>query len=242
MPIRVIDLFTCARPLRWEHDDEEYTYTIGGTGFLARYRQRHFLVTAKHCLVEKTPDGLEVAKDPNRLRVEIRLNSGVFGALQLVHKIEGNEHWKDLAFFEFDPNPDLNPDLASPEFLDMNYFEAIARGFATESIYAFRGYPTDFNVPDYEAKKLPCKSITMSGHWRGEWLKENCGAFHLDDNIETYSLTDTDGLSGSPVFELQPETCGVAYSFSGVIYWGVGHILRFIEAKVVFRALAKICA
>lgn len=230
--MKVIDLFESARPLRWENDDPDFEYSIGGTGFLGRYRGRHFLLTARHCLQNR---------DVNSLRVEIRKDSNVFNALKQIHKIEGEERWHDLAFFEFDSTQTSPAELTSPDFLDLDYLSTLDHSLLIGATFAFRGYPTELNVPDYEKKILKQTSVTMGGRWAGEWIKPHCGAFKIVDDIRTCGIEDTDGVSGSAVFMLVQTSAGTFYRFAGVVVWGCGHVLRFIEAPVVFVALKQIC-
>jgi len=230
---RVTNLLEASRPLRWEWDDEDFSYGIGGTGFLVRFRRRHFLVTARHCLQ---------GHDRNSLRVEIQNNSGVFNALKQLHTVDGPEAFHDLAFFEFDPVLNSMTDLQSPEFLDFDYLSLLPHyNWSFTSDYACRGYPTELNVPDYENRKLKCTSFSVGGRWTGDWIRPHCGAFKIADPITEYGIQDTDGFSGSPVFELTCTPGGVSYRFAGVVYWGIGQVLRFIESSIVFTALKQIC-
>lgn len=230
--MKVAMLFESVRPLRWENEDADFEYSIGGSGFLVRFHGRHFLITARHCLIDR---------DINSIRVEIRNNSRVFNAVKYLHKIEGEERWHDLAFFEFDPKLDLNNDLLSSEFLDFDHFSQLPRDLSADAVFAFRGYPTELNAPDYEKKILKCTSVTMDGKWNGDWIKPNCGALKLTGSILDFGIEDLDGVSGSPVFEFRQVPGGIYGKFAGVVFWGCGHVLRFIDAKVVFFALDRIC-
>jgi hypothetical protein len=232
MPLQVKGLLESTRPLRWAHEDETFAYTIGGSGFLVRFRKRHFLITARHCLDHH---------DLNHLCVEIVNNSGTFNALKQVSFVKGKERWHDLAFLEFDAVLNSPTELGASDFLDFDYLCTLPTQISTEAVFVFRGYPSELNIPDWEKKTLTCTSISMSGTWEPAATKPHCGAIRLDGQVAEFKIEDLDGVSGSPAFEFRHTTAGTSYKFAGVVFWGMGQIVRFIEAEVVFAALNKIC-
>jgi hypothetical protein len=231
--MKVIDLFECARPLRWHNNDDDYPYSIGGTGFLIRSRKRHFIITAKHCLKNR---------DMNSLAVEIYYDSGSFNALSYLHLLEGEQRWQDIAVFEFDPKTNSTTDLACVDFLDFDYFSGLRGSLGKDAIFAFRGYPTDINAPDYEEKTLRCNSYSADGRWDGRWIKPRCGAITLTGKITDHGLTNLDGISGAPVFELRRTAHGIAHRFAGVVIETNPTTVRFIDGRVVVQAMDRICA
>jgi hypothetical protein len=48
--MKPLDLLNCARPVLFENDDEVYKYSSGGTAFTVRFRDRLYVITAKHVL------------------------------------------------------------------------------------------------------------------------------------------------------------------------------------------------
>ena len=117
---------------------------------------------------------------------------------------------------------------------------------AKKSDFAFRGYPTELNVPDYEKKVLKCTSVTLDATWLELLARTGCGALRVNEAISHFGLRDLDGVSGSPVFSFQRTAAGILGKFAGVII-KVGRedfdpqLVRFIEARVVFLALETIC-
>ena len=224
-------LLKCSRQLLWENDDPHFEFTITGTGFLGRFKGRHFFITAKHCL-----DGYEI----NQLRVEIVPGSGIFDARKTLHVLQGKEPYQDLAVIEFDP--DLNPKerLGSADFLDLDYFATLPAVHLAGWVFAFRGYPAEKNTPDWDNKVLKNTTISVDGHWSGKHVKPNTGTFELSAPVSELGIADIDGSSGSPVFELFSKTDGVAYKLAGVLVWEQGGIVRFIEAYILFEFLKKI--
>jgi len=202
---------------------------------LVAYKDRRFFVTAKHCL--KSQD-----RDPNSIRIEIDANSGVFDAFHRLYLPEGTEEWKDLAIYEFDPKVNPPAKLNSKDFLELDLFARVPFDISSGSRFAIRAYPTDLNAPDFDARILKHTSVSLSAGWDGRWSSPNCGGLQIDaslDELHKMGLTDLDGASGAPVFEIRTVPGGQMAVFRGVIVQGAMRMQRFIGAPVVFTALDK---
>jgi len=225
------DLLNCTRPIRWENDDDEYPYSIGGTGFLAKYGTRRLFITAKHCIGAQQ-------RTAEELRVAIVPGTGIFDAFAHIHYINGHEDWSDLVFVEFDTVTNSPESLASPDFLDLDAHSSISWDLGTESRFFGRGYPTDPNEPNYRKRILRSVSFSFSGGYDSTLNARGCVGLRLDargEDFEEIGLKSLDGLSGSPVFEQRNGPMAV---FRGMIIKGEGNRQRFIGAPVIFKALA----
>jgi hypothetical protein len=98
----VADLMLCAEPLIFENEDEEYSYSMQGTGFLAQHGGRYFGITSKHCLRTRTLESVRFELDEIRGSKEAGMgtfiySSVVFKSLQLL--AENAAHHTDVTKF-----------------------------------------------------------------------------------------------------------------------------------------------
>lgn len=53
----------CTRGLTFDTGDPEFPYSLGGSCFVARFRRKYFVLTARHCLNERRPEQALISVD-----------------------------------------------------------------------------------------------------------------------------------------------------------------------------------
>jgi hypothetical protein len=221
----------CAKPLIFENEDEEFSYSMQGTGFLARYGGRYFGITSKHCLRTRTRESV---------RFELDETGEEFLPLKAVHLLEENNNadwdFSDLAFFEVEPNLVESANLQGHHFLDIDYFIRLDCTLKPNAILALRGYPSQFNWVDYERRVIHTQAFAVDGVFGGAAESRHCGIVKFPDLAKIDNL---DGLSGSPVFQFEKNKGGFSHLFAGVLIRGSKEAGRgmFIYSSVVFKSL-----
>jgi len=220
----------CAKPLIFENEDEEFSYSMQGTGFLARFNGRYFGITAKHCLRTRTHESV---------RFELDEKGEDFLPLKAVHLPKDNAvadwDFSDLAVFEVEPNLVESANLKGHHFLDIDYFIGLDCVLKPDAILALRGYPSQFNWVDYERRVIHTQGFAVDGSYGGAAESRHCGIIKFPDLTKIDNL---DGLSGSPVFQFEKNQGGFSYLFAGVLIRGSKEAGRgtFIYASVVFKS------
>src|SRR6266404_229003 len=110
--MQVTDFTNCAKPLIFENSDSVFPYSIQGTCFLAKFGSAAYVVTARHCLVQRALDSMR-----------IRLHPGILAFCKLTpmdvpETREGDSC--DLAIFQIQSGSVSPADLRSNNFLDLN--------------------------------------------------------------------------------------------------------------------------
>ncbi len=224
----------CAKPLVFENEDEEFSYSMQGTGFLARFNGRYFGITAKHCLRTRTRESV---------RFELDEKGEHFLPLKAVHILEADNEadFSDLAFFEIEQNLVEAADLQGNQFLDIDYFIGLDCKLNPKATLALRGFPSQLNFVDYERRVIHTQGFCTDGNFGGAAESQYCGLIKFIDLEKIESL---DGLSGSPVFQFEKLERGYHYLFAGVLIRGskASGLGSFIYSSIVFRALQKLVA
>jgi hypothetical protein len=136
--MQLLDIGKCARPVLFQNEYAGWPFSNGGTGFIVRFHNRHYVVTAKHVLRLKN-------FDLGQFRVQYRPDLNQFLPLSAVlyddpvaGEIDTDRY--DVAAFRVD-EPTLQPDLFGDyqpytlrAFDRMTIFNAAAG-------YLYKGYP-----------------------------------------------------------------------------------------------------
>jgi hypothetical protein len=228
--MKIADLMKCAKPLIFENKDEEFTYSFAGTCFLASFESRHYAITARHCI-----------QSHNYKSARIRLEPGNLTFLQMVgvYYPNGKDYdLYDLAAYEIDSRGIPSAEVVRAHFLDLDYYSKMPVDFLTsDSILALRGCPSEINQVDYEDNVIRTKEFATDGFYDGPAEEKGCSRIRF---INLESIESLDGLSGSPVFNLNEiEEKQYSHFFAGVFIRGTkGSLLgRFINAEVVYAFL-----
>lgn len=223
----------CARPLIFENEDDQFSYSIHGTAFLVRCKGRYFGITAQHCLRTWTKEAVRLAVD---------LSKRDFLPMRRLHLGESTDHhdddYADIALFEVEERLVDTSILHGLHFLDADYFAELRFCLVSNAILALRGYPGELNWVNYDENIIHEQAFAADGHFDGPAQLKHCGRMRFN-SLEP--IQDTDGLSGSPVFQFQTTPNGLSYLFAGMLIRaskqsGCG---SFIEAPVIFSALKR---
>ena len=97
--MKLLDIAKCARPVLFENASRDYPYSLGGTAFIVKFKERSFVITARHVL--NLP-----SFEPRQFCIQYRPDSRDFlplSALYLVHGAdEDDTDQYDIAVREVD--------------------------------------------------------------------------------------------------------------------------------------------
>src|SRR5882762_2736803 len=106
-PKKLLSILHCSRPVLFQNADPQFPLSVDGTAFIVRFRNRHFVITAKHVL---TMNDFR----PEQFRIQYRADSKEFLPLRSVYWLRsGNtDHTDqfDLAAWDIDEDA-INVDL-----------------------------------------------------------------------------------------------------------------------------------
>jgi hypothetical protein len=226
----VEELMRCAKPLIFENEDEDFSYSIQGTIFLATYENRHFGITAKHALRNRTKESVRLEFNPGDKEF-LPLN-----AMHLPSTPVGDEDFADLAIFEVESKM-VNPEIfSSGHFLDLKYFSQLPCLFYRDSVLVLKGYPSEKNSVDYERKVIHTQAFACEAAFSGPGESTHCSKISFKDLA---LVEDLDGMSGSPVIKFDRTAMGFAYVFAGVLIRAgrAAAAGRIINCDVVYKAM-----
>jgi hypothetical protein len=221
-------------PLIWEDELEGYEYGIAGTGFLALYRRRLFLVTAKHCLREGPCNNLRVACNPK---------TKTFLPLQALHRASTpaeDSDFADLAIFEAKPGLLTSEEQRGLHFLDMRQLALGWRLLEVGDRLTTPGFPKGITYVDFDNAKLVEQRYVPSGLYEGPTDDAHIHRIRFPELNQVESI---DGMSGSPALFVKNFPEAHYYGCAGMLIRGGTDALlgRFIELPVIVHALNKIC-
>jgi hypothetical protein len=225
----VQDFIHSAKPLMFENGDPDFPYSMQGTCFLAKVAQRAYAITAAHCLVGRTLES-----------VRIRMHPGVLQFMRL-NPLRCPIHWdgdrEDLAIFEIQRDSFSPKDFLSRNFLSLEQLRFEPFVLDEASILAAAGYPSELNTITYESYSIMTQANSFDGRYCGPGEESGCSKIRINS---LGSLSDMDGLSGSPVLRFTPlGESRYRPHFAGILTRGTSQsgLGRFINAPYVYAAL-----
>lgn len=213
----------CSAPLIFENDLEGFLYASKGTGFLVRYHDAHYFVTAKHNMA----DG-----DHNRLRVP---------------RVVGEHDLLDLLDYG---SPALPPDEIDTDYGDFVMFSVGVISERVDNTNALvpakladsgpipplckgerltvRGFPkaAPGNYIDYDRNHMSNQAVVCDAEFMGP--TESRGTYELQF-VDSCPVKDIDGMSGAPVFVSRPSSDGQQHVLVGMML----RAKRFLAIEVV---------
>jgi hypothetical protein len=236
--MRVGDLGDCARPLLFENEDEDYAYTFGGTCFLVFYGQHLFGVTAAHVVSNHQYEVKDIRIPPTFD------NPRDFLPLRRVFRFDpadgGGTDYCDILILEIN-QAQLDPlsvnslgahDIAG----DVNTPLSLHKG----ARLLIRGYPGCINSIDYAKKYVGSKALMITGIYREKSaLEANCHLFDFDGLTD--AVAGANGMSGSPIFQVEQQQKGSLARLVGLLTKGddVGNLGYFVDASVLTEMLQR---
>ncbi len=222
---RFIHSLGFCKPLFFASGHDEFPVYCGGSCFVARYRQKYYVLTAKHCL----------RGDPERIYV--LTNAQLAIPIRRSHFLidDGDDSaWADVACLTTYPGEHMPP-LDHTDFVDFDEHEK-------RHIFADIGHPLVLKAyPTRECEFTPASKLVRRptihmGFFGGQSESKHCHIF----NVVYPKLGDPDGMSGAPV--IKPDYEGGRGAFASV----VGLVLqsspevefvRFVGVDVLIRVL-----
>lgn len=222
----------CVSPLLFEliEDSAAYApYSIGGSGFLAKYLNRYYFITAGHCLKGGLHNDLRIPVAPGKSET---LPFECFGRVKFDDAEDDTDHG-DFALLSLPENfePRKLPDALEAAHVPETLTWQLLR---EEFMLTLRGYP--YAAPetgiDMARGKISTQALVCDAYFSGEAESKYC---YKLDFIESCPVSNMNGMSGSPVFAKLPNQKAACYVLVGV------HIRanRFISIEVIKDGIRK---
>lgn len=228
--MKIKDVLQSTRVAYFENDGTEgFDYSSGGTGFLCKFKNSYFFVTANHVVARRNPDDLRVATragpDPteflsfDRRGVPEPDQEGIRDFVVLhIHSGDGPQAWRQCAM---------------P--LTEDFVRTGRNSLRKDGKLIISGYPGDLREIDFEDLVLREQRAIIGAVYdkplaETQWLH----AARIIDPPPT--LIEMAGMSGSPVFgHASRSEIGLA----GILIWGgpVTAPVHFIDSAVLWNAL-----
>lgn len=242
--MRIKDMLACSRRVFFENDDPNYAgyeYASIGSGFLCRYRDHDFAVTAEHVTRGFAADALrvayyETARDfiPHKAKATIQADGD-----------EDDPDWRDLAIYPLDRSFYTDAMLHGQLPYALPLRDSVWQP-GMHGMFIMRGYLNQASVPDYDAKVLHQQAAILEADYAGPAQSmKHCHQIKFRDVSHCAGFGDPslalDGLSGSAVFWLsdskppQPRFAGVL--LRATYTSGIGY---FVHGAVLLAALDKL--
>jgi hypothetical protein len=222
-----------AKPILFDTGLDEAPYSGAGTGFLALFRDRLYLLTADHVIKGENLDNLLVF--PNDKTDESIPFDARFSVVSPdpMH----NDH-SDLSIVRVALD---KLDIANGSQMHAIRLDTAHDGWKATPFdyqFAFFGYPKEARGVDYEGHRVASTQHFLVGR-----LARNSGAqFCFELEVDDFNgVSDLDGLSGSPVVAIPRTSVGRTATICGMAIRGsktAGRI-RFIEVAVLRKALEQ---
>ena len=234
--VKLLAILHCARPVLFANADPQYPYSIGGSAFVVKFRDRHFVVSAKHVL---RAGGF----DASQVRIQYRPDSNKFLPLAQVYWLQGDDQDDtdqfDLAIWSMDELA-----IDAEVFGDYLPYNLLGIDSATlyggKSHYIFRGYPEMLRTVNYELRDFQLGSISGRAVYVG---KAPSSFTHEIALVNDGTLSSAQGLSGAPVFQVNNDENSLysTEAFAGVLIRGNASRAYFLEHQRIIGALIQIC-
>jgi hypothetical protein len=207
---------------------------MSGTGFVVRFQERHFIVSARH---------VTTAFEQRQIRVQYRPDSSIFIPLKQAYFIEGEDtedtDQYDLIVLSVDESM-----LQTSEFGDYPPYELLSIDghtiFNPTLRFAIRGYPSHLREIKYEDKAVASHSLLIEGIYEGISRQTEVHKLQIKSANEVESF---DGMSGAPVFQVSDEDdIHSNVAFAGMLLRGTPEsgLVYFLEHKKIIAVLWSI--
>jgi len=227
------EVLRCAQPLLFEDGFEGYEYSYGGTFFYARFRNRFYAITAKHCLNNRDLKTIRLVR-PDQTKQRAFLSHEIVTVIEEPDGIVCD--WADLAIITLNAAKLSETDKMASWFLDLDRLLNYPPTLASKDGLGLKGCPKHAGGIDYESGIIKLGFVAWSGKYIGPSHERNLHKLKFDDLKGVPSL---DGFSGSPVFKLVQNAFEKSHWFAGVLLRGTtsSGIAHFVDYKIVYEAL-----
>ncbi|MBV8271098.1 MAG: hypothetical protein JO067_02375 [Cupriavidus sp.] len=232
--VGLMSIFNCARPLLFENKDATYPYSIIGTAFIVRFRGRHFIVSAAHLLRNF---------EAHQVRFQYHPSVGDFVPWRSWYCLDGTDRddpdQYDLVVFAVDDAALDYSRFKGYEPYNLLEIDALTI-YSQRSSYAFRGFPTSLRTTDYDLHRIETQSVVGDGKYLGPSLRMH---LHVLKVNRVADIGDFDGLSGSPVFQINhvdDRYSNEAFAGMAILGTAAAGTVEFLAHGRVVSALMKI--
>lgn len=233
--MKIQELAACSLPLLAEGSDSTYPYWFGGTCFLCRFGGALYVVTARHCLRDKSKDEVRIQANPNS-RALLPLCSLFTQSDSHRHEDEVSDDW---AVFQVAGDGTAVDSMSTVRPLELDELACASWPPPEGHHLVVRGYPKTASEISYEECAIRWRAYMGSARYvcKPTW-GDHVHTLRLDDVTEVESV---DGLSGSPVFMVTGDDPPLSVVFAGLVLKGSkkSSLLHFLDARVVRAAVAK---
>ncbi len=225
-----------ARPVIFEHPDEALPYWGKGSSMLLANSKHYFWLTASHVLKNTSVRSLRIFPSDDS-RISLPFDE------QYTIKAEWSEDddYRDIfalriniAEFEISGDAPLTAQDTEQGLLPA---EELAVGVELWVI----GYPAERTEIDYERGHIRNSRVVIRAVYQGPSSADHCHIARVSSSIRLKSF---DGLSGSPVFFLQPAVlAGQKVQFPRLVGMAIrgtasSNLVHFISGKIIGRLIA----
>lgn len=186
-----------SRPVLFEHTDSDYPYWGKGTSLLVATAQSNYWVTAQHVLKNSggRVDALRIfPTDWSRISLP-------FNEQYEIPSDNLDDDYKDILIVRVDLERFKKSGDAPLVAQDVDVGFLAPEQLAIGSELLIIGYPSESNWIDYDEQKIKSNRSLIKARYEGLGHSEHCHQLHFDTSL---NISNFDGLSGSPVFVLQP--------------------------------------
>jgi hypothetical protein len=235
-PKKLLSILHCSRPVLFQNADPQFPFSIGGTAFIVRFRNRHFVITAKHVL---TMNGFR----PEQFRIQYRADGKKCLPLRSVYWLRsGNTDDTDqfdLAAWDVDEDA-INVDLFGDDLpYGLREWDNLTV-FGANSHYLYRGFPTFMRSVDYSGSTIQQGSISSRARYVGPTPYAHIHEIAL---VNDGTLISAEGLSGSPIFQVNNDVGQFSFeAFAGIMIRGNSTKVYFIAHRKIIEMLVDVCA
>jgi len=235
--MKLVELFKCSRPVLFENDYEGYEYSVGGTAFVVKFKNHYYVLTAKHVIINLSKFS------PDQFRVQYRPDSRDFLPISNLYKpsvtdTEDTDQF-DLAVFQIDDSTlqaELFGEHRPYNLLEMDKFTI----YNPNSKFVYRGFPIETRNIDWVEKNMHQAALLGEAEYLGP---TGYACTHKLRLLNLQSLNSIDGLSGSPVFQINHDDDRFSReSFAGILIRGSRGCdeAHFLEHRRVIDVLKEI--
>lgn len=212
-----MDIFEqVSRPVLYEHLDPEYSYWGKGSSMLLSTQSSFYWVTARHVLenMEGTVESLRI------FPYDYSTVSLPFNEKYTIKPGTSLEDYKDVFVLRIHLDEFLQFGDCPLVGQDVNRGLRPAEQLCVEDRLWIIGYPEESNSVDYEERRIKNTRSVIGARYMGQSTEDHCHTLRFDGALLPSSL---DGLSGSPIFYLQPESVADKVMLTPLI---IGMLLR----------------
>ena len=234
------DPLFCTRPLLFEYDDDEVPYFGGGTCFVVKYNNAFYVLTARHCLKNISPDVIFVqnTRDSKESLPLSKIHTGIGDEY-------GDPPYSDLSIMVV-ANMKVSPAVAEQvECFHLSSLKPVPAEDLSNGRLIYRGFlknpPAETGAGiDYDEKAIRWSPLQGEAKYAG--LSGQDAIQKMELLALPQEVTDLDGLSGSPVFQLVKLPDGRALCrLVGMIVRAsaTGKVANFIDTTALYSALKQ---